>query len=102
MVILLVASALQASEFRLATPDPDFNTIQTFRCELGDGEGHDYARKRGELTNIRGENFGEVIFDSINYRTRTARLIGNVGSGTVKVIDGELAVTFIETTLVAA
>lgn len=94
-VLLAVPAAAQdMSDLPLAKPNPHFREYKTFRCTFSEAEGRDYGTIPPR--NLSGESYPEVIFDSVDYANRTARLIGNVGSSDVRLIDGELAITFIE------
>ena len=96
-LLAVVALVMQtAPTLTVSKADPLFADIKTFRCDLGEGVGRELEPQKARSN----EAFGEVIFDNVDYRNRSARLIGNVGSSTVQVIDGELAVSFIETTSV--
>lgn len=102
MVTLLVALALigsQQSQFPdVVRPHADFANARTFRCNFAQGEGRDSFTS--PLTRISDGALGELVFDNIDYTKATARLIGNIGSSDVHVIDGDLGVTFIEVTSV--
>ena len=99
MLVVMLFVALQAAALpKEVTPHRDFNRIATFRCDFPDGEGRDSFDS--PLARIKDGKLGELIFDSVDYRNRSARLIGNIGSATVDLIDGELATSFIETTSV--
>lgn len=99
LVMLAVAlSAQQAPLPTLVRPHPDFATIRTFRCQFQEGEGRDSFTT--PLIPISDGALGELVFDNINYGNRSARLIGNIGSSDVEVIDGDLAVNFVEVTSV--
>lgn len=92
---LMLAALLQ---FEIVRPVDGFADIVTFRCDFPDGEGRDSFKTPN--TPISDGGLGELIFDGIDYTKRSARLIGNIGSSPVTVIDGPLAVTFIEETVV--
>jgi len=77
-------------------PDPEFNKIRTFRCDFQSGEGRDSFKEPN--AKIKDGSLGELIFDSLNYQDRSARLIGNIGSSDVTLLDGELAVSLLEST----
>jgi hypothetical protein len=88
------ASAQTGGELTIAKPNPRFHEYKTFRCTYTESEGRDYERTPPR--NLHGESYPEVIFDNIDYTKRSARLIGNVGSSDVGLVDGQLALTFIE------
>ena len=54
----------------------------------------------GKTADRRGDRFSEpMIVDNVNYRSRTARLVGNAGGGDLSLLsDGRMAVTFVEHT----
>ena len=94
--VLLGACAL-VSPVAAQQPVP-IAEFQTFRCEFSEGEGRQVVD--GKTTDRRGDRFSEpLIIDSINYKSRTARLVGNAGGSDLMLLsDGRLAVTFVEHT----
>lgn len=78
----------------LVEANPRFRDYKTFRCTFTESEGRDYGTTPPK--SLHGESYPEIIVDNIDYAKRSARLIGNVGSGDVGLIDGTLSVTFIE------
>jgi hypothetical protein len=76
----------------------DFATLQTFRCDFTESEGR-RTTAAGVTSPAKGETFNDLVVDSVNYRQRTARFIGNAGSETVQVIDGNVTVSFLEVTV---
>lgn len=102
LIVLAMLSLSNAQEQpkvtlpELVKPDPDFGSIKTFRCDFQTGEGRDSFEKPN--ARIKDGGLGELLFDNLNYKNGTARLIGNVGSSDVILLDGMLAVSFIERT----
>lgn len=74
-----------------------FTDFKTFRCEFTEGEGRAISEGRQDRG---GDAFSEpLIVDNVNYTTRTARLVGNVGADVLTILrDGRLAITFVEYT----
>lgn len=81
---------------KLVKPDPEFNSIRTFRCDFQTGEGRDSFTVPN--ARIKDGGLGEILFDNLNYEKGSARLIGNVGSSDVILLEGPLAVSLIERT----
>mgnify|MGYP003292682282 CR=1 FL=1 len=75
-----------------------FADVTTFRCEFGDGEGR--SEVDGRTENRRGDKFSDpLMIDAVNYRGRTARLIGNAGGSDLVILNNsKLALTFAEFT----
>lgn len=97
MITLLLALSMQLP-VAAGSVDPSFGDNRTFRCRMGDGEGRAYLGAKVE--NRRGDKFSdEIIFDNVNYQTYTVRVIGNAGGEDASVLDGPLAVSFLERTV---
>ena len=95
---LFVAASAQAVQLDQPPPDKFFTNNRTFRCELGYGEGRYFVGEQVE--DRKGDKFSEeIIFDNVDYEKRTVRVIGNLGAEDATVIDGPLAVSFLERTL---
>jgi len=75
-----------------------FDAIKTFRCDFTESEGR-RTTAAGVTTPAKQETFADLVIDSVDYQKRNARFIGNAGSETVSVINGDKTVSFIETTL---
>jgi hypothetical protein len=92
-----IVSAQAPADLSLAKPNPRFREYKTFRCTFTESEGR--AFEQTPPKNLQGDKYPEIILDNVDYTKRTARLIGNVGSDDVSVIDGDLAVTFVSVTV---
>jgi hypothetical protein len=79
-------------------PNPEFGSFKTLRCAFADAEGRDSFTTPN--ARISDRSYPEVVFDSIDYAGHTARMIGNIGASDVTLINGELALTFVEMTSV--
>lgn len=93
---VLITCAISSSVAAQAPiPLTDF---RTFRCEFAEGEGRQVLD--GKTADRRGDKFSEpLIIDNVNYKTRTARLVGNAGgSDLILLSDGRLAMSFVEHT----
>src|SRR5688500_3858208 len=89
---VLMLWSVQAMELQ------QFSEIKTLRCELTETEGRRIDPK-GDSSMAKRETFSDLVIDNVNYRASTARFIGNAGSETVTVMNGERLVTFLETTM---
>jgi hypothetical protein len=71
---------------------------QTFsvRCKFSDGQVTDF--EKGTPHTVRKSDMSDLVFDQIDTKKNSARLIGNVGVETVKVIDGTNVIHLIEIT----
>lgn len=71
---------------------------QTFsvRCKFSDGQVTDF--EKGTPHTVRRADMSDLVFDQIDAKKNTARLIGNVGVETVKVIEGANVIHLIEIT----
>ena len=99
LVWLAVGVGVTATQLGVGqSPDTRFGAYRTFRCQLGDGDGRVY-RPGAAAENRRGDGFSDdIIFDDINYSTRAARVIGSAGGDDASILNGTLAVTFVEAT----
>ena len=77
---------------------PEFANIKTFRCDFTESEGRRTTANGGTVPAKR-ETFNDLVVDNVDYQRRTARFIGNAGSETVQVLDGDLIVSFLETSM---
>jgi hypothetical protein len=97
-VVCFVIAAFAAGSDVAAQRSIPFADFRTFRCEFAEGEGRQVVE--GQTADRHGDKFSEpLIVDNVNYKSRTARLVGNAGgSDLVLLSDGPLAVTFVEHT----
>ena len=75
----------------------EFDTLKTFRCDFTESEGR-RTTAQGVITRATRETFNDFVVDNVDYQRRTARFIGNAGSETVQVFNGEMTVSFLEQT----
>lgn len=95
LIALVAASQVTASQRSPAMFE--FASIKTFRCDFTESEGR-RTSAQGVTSSATRETFSDLVVDSVDYQRRTARFIGNAGSETVAVIDGEMTVSFLERT----
>jgi hypothetical protein len=81
-----------------SVPLYDFKNVKTFRCDFTESEGR-RTTADGVTTTAKRETFDDLVVDNVDYKGRTARFIGNAGSETVQVFDGEMTVSFLEQTM---
>jgi hypothetical protein len=93
----LALFVLLAPPFQQAKPLHEFSALKTFRCDFTESEGR-RTTAQGVTTHAKRETFSDLVVDNIDYAKRTARFIGNAGSETVQVIDGEMTTSFLEVT----
>jgi hypothetical protein len=84
LVLALALAALQ--------PADDFRAIRSFRCDLTESVGRSHVAE-GRTENEKSAALTGLVFDALNYTTRTARFIGNAGAEDVTLIPGTLETT---------
>ena len=84
MLIALVGWALSVGHL---------GSTRTLKCDFASGVFHAW----GENTKINSDHF-TLIYDSIDVKARTARLIGNVGSSDVVALETPEHLSFLEVT----
>ena len=88
------------------TPIDEFRSIRAFQCDFGGGSGHIFDDGRGNTDGDRVitsppymyEDWRDLIFDSIDYRTLRARAVTKNSAVPVTVIPGDRLVSFLEVT----
>ena len=94
----MVVVALLGAHGQSKRPQPplyDFQSLKTFRCDFTESEGR-RTSAAGVTSPATRETFSDLVIDNVDYQERAARFIGNAGSGTVQVLNGELIVSFLE------
>lgn len=84
MLIALAAWMASAGQPGLAS---------ALKCDFDSGVFHAW----GEKTQINSDHFS-LIYNSINVKSRTARLIGNIGASDIAVVESVGHLTFLEVT----
>lgn len=97
VLVTLVAVAQSTAPRQPIAPLYEFNTLKTFRCEFTESEGR-RTTAQGVTSSATRETFNDLAIDNVDYPRRTARFIGNAGSETVQVFDGDMTVSFLEQT----
>ena len=97
LLLTLVALGQATAPRQRAATLYEFNTLKTFRCDFPESEGR-RTTAQGVTSSATRETFNDLVIDSVDYQRRTARFIGNAGSETVQVFDGEMIVSFLEQT----
>lgn len=98
LLLVILVTVVQATPPRQRTaPLYEFNTLKTFRCDFTESEGR-RTSSQGVTSSATRETFSDLVIDNISYQRRDARFIGNAGSETVRVFDGEMTVSFLEQT----
>lgn len=85
----------QAGTRRAQSALHEFGTLKTFRCDFTESQGR-RTSAAGVTSPAARETFGDLVIDNVDYQRGTARFIGNAGSETVQVLDGERIVSFLE------
>ena len=94
VVVLLTMASAHTS---VAAQRAEFNLIETFRCDFTESEGRRTSAD-GVMTAANREVFDDLVVDSVDYARANAQFIGNIGSETVELIDGDRIVSFLERT----
>jgi hypothetical protein len=97
LLVATVALGQTAGPRPRATALFEFNALKTFRCDFTESEGR-RTTAQGVTSSANRETFNDLVVDNVDYQRRTARFIGNAGSETVEVFDGEMTVSFLERT----
>ena len=66
------------------------------RCKFSDGQATDFDK--GVPRTIKTNDMSELVFDQIDTKKGTARLIGNLGAETIQVFRGMESIHLIEAT----
>jgi len=66
------------------------------RCKFSDGQVTDFDK--GVPSTVKTNDLSELVFDQIDTKKGTARLIGNQGAGTIQVFRGMESIHLIEAT----
>ena len=93
-VALLLVAAAQSPVYSQVS---DFGTVETFRCDFTESEGR-RTNPSGVSSSADAETFDDLVVDGVDYEQATARFVGNAGSETVILIDGDRLVSFLERT----
>lgn len=83
LIIILLSSVVQAQTLSV-------------RCKFVEGQVTNF--EGGSPETVRKNDFSDMVFDQIDLSTNTARLIGNIGTETVRAIKGLDSVHLIEVT----
>ncbi|QWE06384.1 hypothetical protein [Polynucleobacter sp. JS-JIR-5-A7] len=73
-----------------------FGQSQSFRCNFSDGLSTNWDS--GKPSSKRTSDMSELIFDQIDIKKGTGRMIGNSGSETVQVLKGDSSTHIVERT----
>ena len=92
----MLASLIIALTLQAAPPKDGFLGIRTFRCDFTEAGGRSYPDDGGEPTSTGRDQLKDVVLDAIDYRANTARLVGNAGADTVRVIRGDRSSSFLQ------
>lgn len=68
----------------------------SLRCKFSSGQVTEFDK--GRLTTKRAGDLSEIIFDQIDLKKQSARMIGNAGAETLPVIEGTSSVHLLEVT----
>lgn len=80
----------------LVIPFLAYGQSMSFRCKFSDGQVVEFDK--GTPRASRSSDLSELIFDQIDSKSNTARLIGNIGAETVRAIHGPNFVHLVEIT----
>ncbi len=67
---------------------------RSLKCHFGSGSITTWTGSKPKTSTARFDQ--DVYFDSIDFKNQSARLIGNIGAGDVKVLATEVGVSFVE------
>ena len=73
-----------------------FSQTQSFRCNFTDGLVTNWDS--GKPSSKRNGNFPELVFDQLDIKKGTGRMIGNSGSENVQVLSGDSSIHIVERT----
>jgi hypothetical protein len=73
-----------------------FAQTLSVRCKFSDGQATDFDK--GVPRAVKTNDMSELVFDQIDTKKGTARLIGNQGAGTIQVFRGMESIHLIEAT----
>lgn len=73
-----------------------FGQSQSFRCNFSDGLVTNW--ESGKTTSKRDGRMSEIVFDQLDTKKGTGRMIGNSGSETVQVLNGDGSIHIVERT----
>jgi hypothetical protein len=74
-----------------------FGQSQSFRCNFTDGLVTNW--ESGKTTSKRDGKMTEIVFDQLDTKKGTGRMIGNSGSENVQVLNGDGSIHIVERTL---
>ena len=73
-----------------------FGQSQSFRCNFSDGFSTNWDS--GKASSVRGGKMAEMVFDQLDTKNGTGRMIGNAGVENVQVIRGDGSIHILERT----
>ena len=73
-----------------------FGQSQSFRCNFSDGLSTNWDS--GKPSSVKDGRMSEMIFDQVDVKKGTGRMIGNSGSETVQVLKGDGSTHIVERT----
>jgi hypothetical protein len=91
----MIAEAFAVSVFAGESVFGRLANMKSLRCTFGPGT---YGDWKGGNLKIGKNSLGTLQFDSIDVKTNTARMIGNVAAGNVTVFLTPAGLTFVEQT----
>lgn len=94
--LILIATIALSTMFAYAKDDPMSQLLaaRSLNCHFGSGSSTTWTGRKPKTSTARFDQ--DVHFDSIDFKNQSARLIGNVGAGDVKVFATEVGVSFID------
>lgn len=69
-------------------------SARSLKCHFGQGTSTTWSGSKPKTLTARFDQ--DIHYDSIDFKNQSARLIGNIGAGNVKVFATDLGVSFIE------
>ena len=73
-----------------------FGQSQSYRCNFSDGLTTNWDS--GKPSSVRSGKMSEIIFDQVDTKKGTGRMIGNSGSENVQVLNGDGSIHIVERT----
>lgn len=94
--LILIATIALSTMCAYAKDDPMSQLLaaRSLKCHFGSGSSTTWTGSKPKTSTARFDQ--DVHFDSIDFKNQSARLIGNVGAGDVKVFATEVGVSFID------
>lgn len=93
---ILITTIALSTMLAYAKDDPMSQLLaaRSLKCHFGQGTSTTWTGSKPKTATARSDQ--DVHFDSIDFKNQSARLIGNIGAGNIKVFATEVGVSFTE------